>query len=714
MKHLFSALLLLSYLAAVLSAPTEHVRWCVKSDKEQQKCSDLAAKAPVFFCVQKADSKGCIEAIHAGTADAITLDGGDVYTAGLENFKLHPIIAEDYGAASDSCYYAVAVVKKGTDFGIRDLAGKRSCHTGLGKSAGWNIPIGTLIKLGVLKWGGIEDQTIEAAVGNFFSRSCAPGAEKGSKLCKGCKEDCSRSHDEPYYDYGGAFQCLVADAGDVAFVKHLTVPDSEKANYELLCVDNTRAPIDNYKECHLARVPAHAVVTRQDPALADLIWRSVTTVQGFNLFSSAAYAPAKNLMFKDSTQKLVRLPPNTNSFLYLGASYMSTIRSLNKEITAAGSSAITWCSVGHSETRKCDTWSVNGMVDGENKILCQTAPSVEECLKMIMSKEADAVAVDGGEVYTAGQCGLVPAMVEQYDEAKCSISGASSSSYFAVAVVKKGSGVTWANLRGKRSCHTGFGRNAGWNIPMGKIHKETGSCEFSKFFSSGCAPGAPAGSPFCSQCAGSGKPVDDKFKCQPSSEEKYYGYAGAFRCLVEGAGDVAFIKHTIVEENSDGNNLRHHTHPRQYQNRSNLCSIAGKGPAWAADVLSSDYELICPSKGPVPITDFESCHLAATPAHAVVTRPETRNKVVSILQEQQARFGTSGSDPGFKMFKSDPEKNLLFKDSTKCLQEVPSGSNYKIFLGPDYMDAMTSLRQCSDATPDLEKLCTSHTCQQTN
>uniref|UniRef100_A0A3Q3XFS7 Serotransferrin n=1 Tax=Mola mola TaxID=94237 RepID=A0A3Q3XFS7_MOLML len=669
---------LLGCLGAAFASPAQTVRWCLKSVQEYEKCRRLAVVEPRISCFRKENTLDCIIAIKDKLADAITLDGGDIYTAGLINYDLHPIIAEDYGTSSDTCYFAVAVVKRGTGFGIKELKGKKSCHTGLGKSAGWNIPIGTLLSMQLIDWAGTEDSPIEDAVMTYFTASCAPGAQKDTKLCQLCRGDCSRSHKEPYYDYAGAFQCLADGAGEVAFVKHLTVPNSEKSKYELLCKDNTRQPIDNYKECHLARVPAHAVCSRKDPRLAELIW-NVLNSDSFNLFSSQAYAPAKNLMFKDSAVRLVRLPQNTDAFLYLGAEYLSIIRSLKREpATSATSTAIKWCAVGKAETDKCDTWSVNSLKDDTTAIECQTGNTVEDCMTKIMRKKADAMAVDGGEVYTAGKCGLVPVMVEQYDEC-------AASSYFAVAVVKKGRGITWETLRGKRSCHTGIGRTAGWNVPMGLIHKQTGDCDFTKFFSSGCAPGANASSPFCAQCVGSRNPVGEDFKCKASAGEQYYGYTGALRCLIEDAGDVAFIKHSTFGDVTGSKELT---------------------------PLNHNHVLICPGKLPVPVTDYSSCHLALVPAHAVVTRPESHADVVRVVLAQQAMFKNGGTGSSFSLFRSPNGKNLLFKDSTKCLQEIPAGTSFEQFLGDEYMTAIKSLRQCTDSTPALEKSCSFHSCQQ--
>ncbi|XP_046884357.1 serotransferrin-1-like [Hypomesus transpacificus] len=675
---LFVVSALLGCLATAVAALAD-VKWCVKSDIEEKKCKDLAAKGP-FSCVKRDGSIECIKAIHAGEADAITLDSGDIYTAGLKPYELRPIIAEYAG--KENCYYAVAVARKGTKFGFKDLRGKKSCHTGIGKSAGWNIPIGMLLSKDIMQWEGPEVKPVEDVVSTFFLESCVPGATKPS-LCKLCKGDCTKTHSEPYYGYAGAFQCLKDGKGDVAFVNHLTVPVSERDDYELLCSDGTRAPMDSAETCNLAKVPSHAVVGRKDPELTKHIFKSLTIVQKdptFDLFSSEGYG-AKDLMFKDSTQSLVELPPTMDFFLYLGADYLSTIRSLKKEQIKESTDSIKWCTVGHAEKKKCDKWNINSMDEnGDIKIECETGITTEDCIQKILRKEADAMSLDGGAVYTAGVCGLVPVMAEQYDSDLLL-------SYYAVAVVKKSSGLTWETLGGKSSCHTAMGRTAGWNIPMGLIHQQTGNCKFSDFFPEGCAPGAKTDSTFCKKCAGSGKAVGDDSKCKASSEERYFSYDGAFRCLAEDAGDVAFIKHSIVEEYTDG-----------------------KGPSWAKDLRSEDFEIICPDKGRHPVQKFIDCHLAKVPTHAVVTRNEIASKVVAVLTEQQARFGSTGTDPIFKMFESKDGKNLLFKDKTQSLQALSIPTTYKDFLGKEYEISMRSLRLCPDYTSDLEKSCESRRC----
>ena len=48
----------------------------------------------------------------------------------------------------------------------------------------------------------------------------------------------------------------------------------------------------------------------------------------------------------------------------------------------------------------------------------------------------------------------------------------------------------------------------------------------------------------CAICKGTGE-----YKCsKDSSKNAYVGYHGAFKCMGDGAGDVAFVKHTTTQE----------------------------------------------------------------------------------------------------------------------------------------------------------------------
>lgn len=74
---------------------------------------------------------------------------------------------------------------------------------------------------------------------------------------------------------------------DLSFPSSEVLPNqADRDQYELLCPDNTRKPVDQYEQCYLARIPSHAVVARSVDGKEDLIWEILKVAQVFHPPSS--------------------------------------------------------------------------------------------------------------------------------------------------------------------------------------------------------------------------------------------------------------------------------------------------------------------------------------------------------------------------------------------------------------------------------------------
>ncbi|KAL8188351.1 UNVERIFIED_CONTAM: hypothetical protein K2H54_065785, partial [Gekko kuhli] len=216
-------------------------------------------------------------------------------------------------------------------------------------------------------------------------------------------------------------------------------------------------------------------------------------------------------------------------------------------------------------------------------------------------RDIDAVTLAGKDIYMAGKkYGLVPAAGERYTD------GDTNSTYYAVAVVSRNvsNAFTVHELRGKTSCHTGYGRTAGWNIPVGLLLRrgfiQPQGCDILQGKGKGGVKRQRDGYPasLCELCIGDS---NGDHKCNASDQERYYGYTGAFRCLAEHRGDVAFVKHSSVFENTDGHNTA----------------------SWASQLRSEDFQLLCPNGARAEVSQFAQCHWGKVPARAVMVHPDT-------------------------------------------------------------------------------------------
>lgn len=207
----------------------------------------------------------------------------------------------------------------------------------------------------------------------------------------------------------------------------------------------------------------------------------------------------------------------------------------------------------------------------------------------------------------------------------------------------------------------------------------------SEFFQKSCVPGAMSGeynqgwkqNNLCDLCHGTSAKV-----CQRDHTEDFYGYTGAYRCLVEGGGHIAFIKHTTVLEIADGNNKM----------------------TWARNLLSDDYELLCRDGSRKPITEYVDCNLGVVPGNAMVTRPSNETIIgyyISLFLYAQQFYGSKNSEElyKFQMFRSEfPYNDVIFQDAAQQLVPIPpEQQNYYEYLGYDFLHAKKAI-DCSLAS----------------
>ena len=251
--------------------------------------------------------------------------------------------------------------------------------------------------------------------------------------------------------------------------------------------------------------------------------------------------------------------------------------SIEKPLQGCTRRNITFCLSRDGELNKCQQLQKAAFARRiRPSIRCYHADTPSTCVRLLNERRADLMVLPPDAFYQAARYQSLQALATER----------SSRPKYGVAVVKSNSDITaFGMLKGRRSCHTGFGQLAGWLVPIGALLQdqlvERGSCNRASvvvdYFAGSCVPGAadarinPNGTgvdQLCQQCIGDER---GRHMCDLQSGERYAGEEGALRCLVEGRGDVAFLSHDTLLRYTDG--------------RSPL--------SWATELKSSDFRLLC-------------------------------------------------------------------------------------------------------------------------
>lgn len=744
------SLLALVAVTRMAAAANMDLVFCVLSEAELAKCEAMAEAVMAaqdnddntfgsYFhkirCTEPYPSpEECMTEMGFGeesTPNIMVVDAGDVFVGGRYH-SLVPILREEYEDGRDF-YHAVALIKKGSlpDVStLSDLRGKHACFAGVGTQAGWTIPIFKMISEGVIPVVDCNNHVKSTAA--FFGESCAvntlqdrynPLGDNSNSLCEYCgsgEPGVRCTIKDPYAGFRGALMCL-EEKGDIAFVKHSTVEENNgnPNDYELLCLDGSRASLADYESCSWGVSPGHFVIVSSAYDLKERfrVQKFMTTLvdkfkresnltvaprdeEGafsappFSIKNNAPYGNVPNLIFQDAIEGFVPIPPEDQLYTavlqkrYGNSRY--TADDAIRGVRRCDIPQMRLCITSEPEYNKCQRMrtALNAQLIKPRMACIPSAPpySHRRCMDMISKKLADVTLLEAGDIYRAGRSyGLMPIMAEVYN--------LGTPEYYAVAVVKiRDDDSELIYLKRRKSCHSGVGTAAGWVIPISWLITNERVRDYGcdsvravgEYFSKSCAPGVR--NPefvtdrvyndrnywyyghLCDLCHGMAAHY-----CDRTAMEDYYGHTGAFRCLVEGGGDVAFVKHTTVMENCDGK----------------------RKEWWARNQLTNDFQLLCRDGTRKKATDYRNCFLGKVKANAVITNPTYSSAYIdafiNLFKYAQQFYGQKiFNEFSFSMFYSQPPyADLIFQDATQKIEVLDmEDRDYRHYLGAEFLKAI--------------------------
>lgn len=709
------------------------IRWCTASPAEHRKCADLSktiavsyssgliALLPSLTCASRTGKRGCMAAIENEEADVTNFEAGDIFLAAILH-GLIPISVEEYGGISTK--ESVIVIRRGIGIStLSEMKNRTLCSPGADSMAGWTIP---MIRLTQLSEDYLPQETsttrtslkivdcnsLIKIASNFFGESCVPNvldpfhnsrADNSDKLCRKCAsqmdaaEWCTSS--DFYAGDDGVLNCLT-HRGDVGFMSAniaLKLPPQISADFEFICPDGRRSAITTPGACSWGTVPANAFATSSAKTYAERMYlqhyiHNLTRIapqifsDRFPLNGEKRYN-GTDLLWSDATSSVRGLSePEQSARRFLGDDLFDLAKGRN----ICPFKRMRLCVIGLEEFEKCTSFQTALSSRNLNPdIVCVMAKNHWDCMQRIAAGYADVTVVDASDMYLGGTLyGLAPFMTEYYDDPE--------PNFYAVAVVKRTDLTTnLLDLRGRRTCHGAIYGAAGWSVPISflltqnRVRKPFDcndlTYQVAQIFQKACAPGALSMAHYrsvlhpenlCDLCMG-----DIQHYCSRNPTEPYYGPNGAFKCLAEGGGHVAFVPHRAVWDNTDGRNLR----------------------IWARALVSQDYELLCADGTRAPARDYARCNVGRVPANVVVTSgkgTEEQIDAYATLFEYAQRYFGSSSGFDFKMFRSDGfvSQDLIFRDATTRLVRMSlENRSMEKYLGDSFINVVKEA-QCAKAS----------------